>query len=157
MGSSPHRWDRTTLAAAYDRYGGNVYGLAFAITGRPDVAGTLTQQVFAEVAAGAPHDVERRLLSGIHRLAVAWARHAQVPPANPDLTTGNQTPLAQLPPAERAAIRDAYFGGRTYGEIAAGMHLGNGQVAQLLRSGLLRLSDPAQDAGVRSQPDVRAI
>ena len=157
MGSTPYSWDRTALAAAYDRHSGNVYGLAYAITGRVDVASTLTERVFTQLGTCPAADAERRLLADVHRLAVAWVRQTERPTAALDPTTGDQPPLAQLPHEERAAIRHAYFGGRTYAEIAAGMQLGGGEVAEMMRRGLQRLGAPRRaDAMLRPGPDLQA-
>lgn len=156
MGSTPYSWDRAALAAAYDRHAGNVYGLAYAITGRVDIASTLTEQVFTQLAQRPPQDAERRLLADVHRLAVAWVRQTEPPTTTLDPTTGDQPSLAHLPLEERAAIRSAYFGGRTYAEIAAGMQLGGGQVAELMRRGLQRLADPRVAHPLRQPPNLRA-
>ena len=163
--------DRQTLAELYDRHVHSAYGLAHQITGRADVAAAVTEEVFRDLArTTAPEAFERRLLSEVHRRSVAWMRQAcnpaahpelvPAPSAHPDVTTGDQAGLSALPDDERTAISNAYFFGRTYTEIAAGMQVGTGQVAELLRRGLERLAAtqamPA-DPMARRMPDVRAV
>ena len=152
--------DRATLADLYDRHGEAAYGLAYQITGRIDVAGAVTERVFTELARTTGiDDFERRLLSEVHRQSVAWMRQACAPAAHPALTTGDQASLAGLPVDERTAIANAYFAGRTYTEIAAGMQVGSGQVADLLRRGLERLaatSTLASGSTGRRRPGLRS-
>ena len=140
--------DRATLARLYDQHGPKAYGLAHQITGRVDVAGALTESAFSTLARHCNVDeFEARLLAEVHRLAVAWVRHSASTAASPSLTTGDQARLADLPEDERVAIANAYFGGSTYTEIAAGMQVGAGQVADLLRRGLSRLAEMGESSG----------
>lgn len=149
--------DRSTLADLYDQHGEAAYGLAYQITGRVDVAVAVTERVFTELArTSGAEDFQRRLLSEVHRQSVAWMRQVCAPAAHPALTTGDQANLASLPDDERTAIANAYFAGRTYTEIAAGMQVGKGQVADLLRRGLDRLAATRPDPMNRRRPDLRA-
>lgn len=150
--------DLDTVAQLYDRHAATAYGLAQQLTGRADVAGALTEAVFVELVSTATvADFQRRLLIEIHRRAVAWVRQSGTPAAHPDMAAGEECQLADLPERERAAITNAYFGGSTYNEIAAGMHVGAGQVANLMRRGLQRLAGAQPCADSLPQPSVIAL
>lgn len=131
------------LAEIYDRYGPRVYGLALAVTGDEDAAATITEQTFLAPMSAAVEPpaafLETNLLSLAHRLAIEWVRAGRGTPRPCPQSSDSAPPEVQV-------VRDAYFQGRTYREIAEQLHVEPGVVADLLRRGLRSLS-----AEVRTQ------
>ena len=135
------RINAATLAASYDAHGAAVYGLAHSITRDDAVAAELTADVFATlrfIGDGGVDGLRSCVLTDVHRRAVAWVR------AQPRPSGGSVGPLAgfgALPPDEQAVVAEAYFGGKTYDEVAAVLGLPRNQVAQLMHDALRRLGD----------------
>jgi RNA polymerase sigma-70 factor (ECF subfamily) len=160
-GGDVHRWqsalgsrlrsgERQALLELYDQMGSFVYGVALRITGSPDVAARITQDVFLHVWArpqeldGYGTRIRTRLAVLTHGRAVAWVRQeraaaidaAEVADAGGGeldrfsdaeeladalATAGRvQGALAGLSPEQRLALELTYFGGNTY-EAAAGI------------------------------------
>ena len=67
-----------------------------------------------------------------------------------DLATAEQVRSAveKLPPPERECIALAYFGGRTYREVAVQLHEPEGTVKSRIRSGLKRLRQELAASGI---------
>ncbi len=56
--------------------------------------------------------------------------------------------LGDLPDRERVPIELAYYGGRTYREVAAELDTPEGTIKSRIRSGLAKLRDTLTEAGV---------
>ena len=66
---------------------------------------------------------------------------------------GRRPALAGLPDAERSAIRQAYFGGKTYWEVAVEVGVAEDTIAARLCSGLHRMSDSLRPEVVDEDPN----
>ena len=87
---------------------------------RSDVARRRREERDAREAATAGYDIDREVWD------MAMAEHVR-------------DALGALHPSERAAVELAYFGGRTYREVAAELGEAEGTVKSRIRSGLKRL------------------
>jgi RNA polymerase sigma-70 factor (ECF subfamily) len=56
--------------------------------------------------------------------------------------------LAELPPEQREAIQLAYFGGKTYREVAMELGIPEGTAKSRMRLGLARIADVLEREGV---------
>ena len=125
------RYHHEALAEAYRRHGGSVFGLARRLLYegragrsvdvlRSDGARRAREERDARTTAEAGYDIEHEVT---------------------DMATADQVrrALDALPPPERQAIELAYFGGRTYREVAAALHEPEGTVKSRIRAGLKRL------------------
>ena len=56
--------------------------------------------------------------------------------------------LDELPPEQRAAIQLAYFGGKTYREVAVELEIPEGTAKSRMRLGLARIADVLEREGV---------
>lgn len=163
------RGDEEALAGLYDRHGAAVYGLARRVVRDPDLAAEVTQDVFValwrQAARVDPHrtPVRQWLLMLAHRRAVDRVRREQtqrdyteraarrIPAAATDPTAETivdgldaervRRALASLTDLQRQAIELAYYGGRTYREVAALLGVPEGTIKSRLRDGLARLRD----------------
>lgn len=169
------RWDEAALEETYRRHGGAVYGLARRVLRDDALAEEVTQEVFVRLwHEPGRFDPERGtmrafLLAQSHRRAVDVVRAEEArrrreerdAGAGPrhtdgldrelvDLTVAEQVKeaLARLPEGERAAIELAYFGGRSYREVAVELDAPEGTVKSRIRNGLRKLRETLVDAGV---------
>lgn len=168
--------DQAALAEAYRRHGAVVYSLATRITRNPTLAEDVTQEVFLRLWRD-PHrfDPQRGslrtyLLSHTHGRAVDLIRSEQARRIREDGESARTPPavsleeqvmelkvaeevrsaLARLSESERRAIELAYYGGHTYREVARILGEPEGTVKSRIRSGMRRLHDQLQQAGILS-------
>ena len=162
--------DQTALAELYDRYVGLVFGMARRVLGDEAKAEDVTQEVFVYVWEQ-PHrfDASRGSLRSwlgllAHHRSVDRVRsdvrrtrsEARVDPVDvvtaPDgdvddalsgawLAGRVQEALDHLPSEQRDAVVLAYFGGRTYRQVATELDIPEGTAKSRLRLALAKLDD----------------
>lgn len=171
------RWRQGALAEAYRRHGGAIFALARRVLGSHNLAEEVVQEVFVRLWYETERfDPERGslrsyLLAQTHGRAVDLLRsetarrqreqnQALQVPSEPyhleseveALTVAEHVrdALQSLPEPERRAIEMAYFGGRTYREVAKFLGEPEGTVKSRIRAGLRRVRAALVDAGVAS-------
>lgn len=162
--------DQAALAEVYDRYVGLVFGMARRVLGDEAKAEDVTQEVFVYVWEQ-PHrfDPSRGTLRSwlgvlAHHRSVDRVRsevrrsrgEARIEPV--DMITAGPSDvdeqlsgawladrvreaLDQLPSEQREAVVLAYFGGRTYRQVAAELAIPEGTAKSRLRLALAKLDD----------------
>ncbi len=169
------RYSEVALAEAYRRHGGAVFGLAKRVLLNPTEAEDVTQEVFLRLwnqpdrfdpagslrsfllaqAHGRAVDAVRSTSSRRQREARDAMRTAEAAYDMQrevwDLAVADQVSQAmgELPEEERRAIELAYFGGRTYREVAQLLDEPEGTVKSRIRNGMRRMRAVLADAGVR--------
>jgi RNA polymerase sigma-70 factor (ECF subfamily) len=160
------RYHHEALAEAYRRHGGAVFGLARRLLYETALAEEVVQEVFLRLWNDPDRfdpgrgSLRSYLLAQTHGRSVdvlrsEGARRAReerdarttaeagydIEHEVTDMATADQVrrALDALPQAERQAIELAYFGGRTYREVAAALHEPEGTVKSRIRAGLKRL------------------
>ena len=166
------RSDDSALGALYDRYGRVAYGLALRILRDPALAEDAVQEAFLAVWRSAGSFRAERakpstwILTLVHRRAVDLVRREERRrssplPDPPDATEGTeelaglhsrrrivQDALRQLPDEQREALELAYYGGFTQSELAERLGAPLGTVKSRMFSGLRRLRDLLDEAGL---------
>jgi RNA polymerase sigma-70 factor, ECF subfamily len=169
------RWREDALAEAYRRHAGAVYGLARRVLSDPSIAEEVVQEVFLRLwNTPEKFDPERGslrsfLLAQSHGRAVdllrsdTSRRQREERDARQtaedgydiehevwDLALADQVKeaMSALPDDERKAIELAYFGGRTYREVAVALGAPEGTVKSRIRTGLRRMRSGLTDAGI---------
>jgi RNA polymerase sigma-70 factor (ECF subfamily) len=162
--------DESALAEVYDRYVGLVFGMARRVLGDESKAEDVTQEVFVYIWEQ-PHrfDPSRGTLRSwlgvlAHHRSVDRVRaevrrargEARLDPVDvvteahgavDDELCGTwlaeqvREALDQLPPEQRDAVVLAYFGGRTYRQVAGELAIPEGTAKSRLRLGLAKLDD----------------
>ena len=166
--------DDTALSDLYDQFGSFVYGLAARVIGDRRAAEDVTQDVFLFVweHPGAFEPARGRLRTFLgtlaHRRAVDHVRReearrrrgerdAALQLSVPDvdemamaLVTAERVraEVDRLPPEQREAIELAYFGGRTYRQVAEELAIPEGTAKSRLRLGLRRIADALEANGI---------
>ncbi|MGH9027470.1 MAG: sigma-70 family RNA polymerase sigma factor [Acidimicrobiia bacterium] len=159
--------DQNALGDAYDQYSSFVFGLARRVTADPRAAEDVTQEVFvalwerpqaydptrgslrtwlATLAHRRAVDVVRREEARRRRTEREAARPTSVPNVEESalaLVAAEHVRAAveALPPDQRRAIELAYFGGKTYREVAEVLGIPEGTAKSRLRLGLRRIAD----------------
>lgn len=155
------------LNEIYDQFSSFVYGLALRVIGDARAAEDVSQDVFVTVwerpAAFDPDRGSLRTWLGTlaHRRAVDHVRREEArrrraikdaarPVSTPDveemalaLVTAERvrSALDTLPDDQRRAIQLAYFGGKTYRQVAEVLGIPEGTAKSRLRLGLRRIAD----------------
>lgn len=155
------------LNEIYDQFSSFVYGLALRVIGDARAAEDVSQDVFVTVwerpGAFDPDRGSVRTWLGTlaHRRAVDHVRHEEArrrraikdaarPVSTPDveemalaLVTAERvrSALDALPDEQRRAIQMAYFGGKTYRQVAEVLGIPEGTAKSRLRLGLRRIAD----------------
>jgi RNA polymerase sigma-70 factor (ECF subfamily) len=167
------RWHDDALAEVFRRHGGAVFALARRVLGDAGRAEEIVQEVFVRLwHAPERFDPERGslrsfLLAQAHGRAVDLlrsdsaradreARQARAAAESGydlehevwDMAVAEHVREAVmgLPEEERKAIELAYFGGRTYRQVAAELGAPEGTVKSRIRSGLKRMRTLLSDA-----------
>ncbi len=168
------RGDDSALAELYDQFGAFVYGLAVRVIGDRTAAEDVAQEVFVALWER-PHQFDpdrgrlRTFLGTLaHRRSVDYVRReeakrrraqreAQFVRSVPDVdemamaivaAERVREAVADLPPEQRDAIQLAYFGGRTYRQVAVELGIPEGTAKSRLRLGLRRIAEVLEAQGV---------
>ena len=169
------RYQQPALGEIYRRHAGAVFGLAKRLLGDQAKAEEIVQEVFLRIWNQPDRfDPERGSLRS-YLLAQTHGRSVDVLRADTsrrrreerdareaaeggydldrevwDLALAEtvRTAMQRLLPGERAAVELAYFGGRTYREVADELGEAEGTVKSRIRSGLRRLRSELIAAGV---------
>jgi RNA polymerase sigma-70 factor (ECF subfamily) len=165
--------DDGALGHVYDQYASFVYGLAFRVTGDARAAEDVCQDVFVgfwerpDAYDPARGSLRTWLGTLAHRRAVDYVRreeakrrraerHAARAVTMPDveemataMVTAERVRAAVdvLPGDQRRAIQLAYFGGKTYREVAEVLGIPEGTAKSRLRLGLRRIADALEAEG----------
>jgi RNA polymerase sigma factor (sigma-70 family) len=154
------------LGEVYDRYVAVVYGVAMTVTADRGAADGVTQEVFLDLWRQPERFDPSRgplrpwLAMLAHRRAVETVRDRNIGPAGDQRSAMSvdrvvdideiaqsvlnteevRTALGALPEDERAAIRLAYFAGKTYCQVAAELDVAAEVIKARIDSGLRRLA-----------------
>jgi len=167
--------DDAALGEVYDQYSSFVYGLALRVIGDARAAEDISQDVFLYVwERPETFDPDRGSLRTwlgtlTHRRSVDYVRReearrrrmqrdaARRPTHIPDvgemataLVTAERVrnALDVLPEEQRRAIQLAYFGGKTYRQVAEVLGIPEGTAKSRLRLGLRRIADALGEEGL---------
>lgn len=169
------RWEQDALHEAYLRHGGRVLALARRVTGDQGLAEDVIQEVFVRLWYE-PHkfDPERGslrtyLMTQCHGRSIDLVRSENARrerEAKEGRTSASESyepqrateeaadaeqvreALDTLPAPEREAIELAYFGGRTYRDVARILNVAEGTIKSRIRAGLRRLRNSLAEEGV---------
>jgi RNA polymerase sigma-70 factor (ECF subfamily) len=158
--------DQNAFSRLYDQLAPLVYGVVLKVLRSPAQAEEVTQEVFVELWRtatrfdGSRSSVRTWAAMVAHRRAVDRVRSEQASrrrddldvsysPAPHDVVVAEvessidqyrvRKALASLSDSQREAVELAYFGGRTYREVAVLLGVAEGTVKTRIRDGLIRL------------------
>jgi RNA polymerase sigma-70 factor (ECF subfamily) len=166
--------DDAALGECYDQFASFVYGLALRVIRDPRAAEDVTQEVFLHLWEHADRfdpvrgGLRTWLGTLTHRRAVDQVRREEArrrraervgaqPVGLPDveemaiaLVTAERVreALDVLPREQREAVELAYFGGKTYREVAVALGIPEGTAKSRLRLALRRIADALDEKGV---------
>lgn len=162
------RGDEAAFALVYDATAGLVYGIARRVVRDPEMAEDIAQETFVDAWRLAPRfdpalgSARTWLATIAHRKAVDRVRSEEARRAREDDERARVRPdgadvaeqvtdrldrrrvrdaLDELTETQREAVTMAYYGGRTYREVAALLDVPEGTVKTRIRDGLIRLRD----------------
>ena len=169
------RWHQSALAEIYRRHAGAVHALARRVIRSDPAAEEVTQEVFLDLWRGPERFDPQRgtlrsyLLARTHGKSVDFVRAEIARRAREDRTSREivsagydidrevwdmavadqvKEALRSLPEDLRVPIELAYFGGRTYREVAEMLEEPEGTVKSRIRTGLKRLRASLAERGV---------
>lgn len=163
--------DETALREVIDVFGAKVHGLARRVVTEPSMAEEVTQDTFLAlwrrpgafdpargtlgsfllaVARNKAIDLVRREEAFKRTREALFAEAESQPAARDDSPRVDEreevsSALKQLSPVHREAIVLAYFGGRTYREVATELGIPEGTAKTRLRDGLIKLRQALAD------------
>ena len=166
--------DPSALSDLYDQFGSYVFGLAARVIGDRHAAEDVTQEVFLSLwerpEAFEPARGRLRTFLGTlaHRRAVDVVRREEARRRRAAREAATRTPIpdvgelamaivaaeqvrvevSRLPSEQRAAIELAYFGGRTYRQVAEELGIPEGTAKSRMRLGLGRIAQALEAQGV---------
>jgi RNA polymerase sigma-70 factor (ECF subfamily) len=166
--------DQSALTELYDQFGSYVYGLAARVIGDRRAAEDVTQDVFLYLwehpASFEPERGRLRTFVGTlaHRRAIDVVRREEARRRRAARDAASYVPvpdveemamaivaaeqvraeIERLPVDQREAIELAYFGGRTYRQVAEELQIPEGTAKSRMRLGLRRIADALSNGGV---------
>jgi RNA polymerase sigma-70 factor (ECF subfamily) len=168
--------DESALTEVYDQYASFVYGLALRVIGDPRAAEDVSQDVFVSVwerpEAFDPERGSLRTWLGTlaHRRAVDYVRREEARRRRTERDASRRTTVPDveeiavalvtaervrdaldlLPDDQRRAIQLAYFGGKTYRQVAEVLGIPEGTAKSRLRLGLRRIAAALEAQGLEA-------
>lgn len=165
--------DDSALREVYDQYASFVYGIAVRVIGDPRAAEDVSQDVFVgfweRPAAFDPRRGSLRTWLGTltHRRAVDHVRREEARRRRAEREAGRavaapdveematalltaervRAALDVLPEEQRRAVHLAYFGGKTYRQVAETLGIPEGTAKSRLRLALRRIADTLEAEG----------
>src|SRR6195256_6246163 len=166
--------DPSALSDLYDQFGSYVFGLAARVIGDRRAAEDVTQEVFLSIWERPEAFDPRRgrlrtfLVTLAHRRAVDVVRRAEARRRRSARDAATMVPIPdvgelamaivtaeqvraevdRLPREQREAIELAYFGGRTYRQVADELGIPEGTAKSRMRLGLSRIAQALEAQGV---------